>query len=90
MPTRQRTVPCLIGKYNPLRYRGYVYDEETGLYYLQSRYYNPETGRFINADNPSYLGSDGITSYNLFSYCGNNPVTGYDPTGCWNWGIFGL
>ena len=40
-----------LGKLNPFRYRGYVYDTETGLYYLQSRYYNPETGRFINADN---------------------------------------
>ena len=39
-----------IGTLNPLRYRGYVYDTETGLYYLQSRYYNPEMGRFINAD----------------------------------------
>ena len=39
-----------LGKLNPLRYRGYVYDHETGLYYLQSRYYDPEIGRFINAD----------------------------------------
>ena len=71
-----------IGLYNPLRYRGYVYDRETGLYYLQSRYYNPEWGRFINADDPGYMGVDGtLPSYNLFVYCGNNPVMGYDPTG---------
>ena len=75
-------------EWKPLRYRGYVYDHETALYYLQTRYYDPEVGRFINADNPSYLGTDGITSYNLFSYCGNNPVMGYDPTGCWDWGFF--
>ena len=71
-----------LGIHNPLRYRGYVYDEETQLYYLQSRYYNPELGRFINADGISYLGADGsVVSYNLFAYCGNNPVTTYDPSG---------
>ena len=71
-----------LGLHNPLRYRGYVYDQETGLYYLQSRYYNPAICRFISADSISYLGADGtITSYNLFVYCGNNPVMGYDPTG---------
>ena len=67
---------------NPLRYRGYVYDRETGLYYLQSRYYNPTWGRFINADDTAYLGADGtLLSYNLFAYCGNNPVMYADPTG---------
>lgn len=72
---------------NPLRYRGYVYDTETGLYYLQSRYYNPQTGRFINADDIAYLGADGaLTGYNLFVYCNNNPIMGYDPAGYWNWG----
>jgi RHS repeat-associated protein len=71
-----------IGTNNPLRYRGYVYDTETGLYYLQSRYYNPTWGRFINADDPGYMGVDGTpSSYNLFAYCGNNPVMGCDPTG---------
>ena len=76
-----------IGRLNPLRYRGYVYDTETKLYYLQSRYYNPEWGRFLTADNPNYLGADGTpTSYNLFAYCSNNPVMGYDPTGFVNWG----
>lgn len=71
-----------IGERNPLRYRGYVYDTETELYYLQSRYYNPEMGRFINADDPGYMGVDGTpSSYNLFSYCGNNPVTRADDEG---------
>jgi RHS repeat-associated protein len=71
-----------LGLHNPLRYRGYVYDEETGLYYLQSRYYNPTICRFISADSISYLGADGtLTSYNLFVYCGNNPVNKIDPNG---------
>ena len=75
-----------LARYNPLRYRGYVYDHETGLYYLQSRYYNPEMGRFINADSIAYLGADGSPlSYNLFAYCSNNPVMGYDPSGQWGW-----
>ena len=77
-----------LGQYNPFRYRGYVYDSETGLYYLQSRYYNPTIGRFINADDPGYLGADGtVISYNLFAYCGNNPVMGYDPGGMLDWGV---
>ena len=71
-----------IGRLNPLRYRGYVYDTETGWYYLQSRFYNPEWGRFITADSVDYLGADGtVASYNLFSYCSNNPVMYQDPTG---------
>ena len=64
-----------LGEFNPLRYRGYVYDEETGLYYLQSRYYNPKWGRFITADSIEYLGADGtVASHNLFAYCSNNSV----------------
>ena len=62
-------------------------DLELGLYYLQSRYYDPEIGRFINADDVDYLGAgSNLTRYNLFAYCGNNPVMGYDPTGHWDWG----
>ena len=65
---------------NPFRYRGYYYDSETGYYYLQTRYYNPEWGRFINAD--GYINANGdILGYNMFAYCSNNPVMGYDPTG---------
>jgi len=69
-----------IGTLNPLRYRGYVYDVETHLYYLQSRYYNSELGRFLNAD--AYVSTEqGFEGYNTFAYCGNNPVNRIDPTG---------
>ena len=68
------TMKDTLGFYNPLRYRGYVYDEETELYYLQSRYYNPAWGRFISADN-------NFSNYNLFMYCCNNPTNGIDPNG---------
>ena len=70
----------VVGNANPLRYRGYYYDAESGFYYLQSRYYDPEIGRFINADSFASTGQ-GFLGYNMFAYCGNNPVTGYDPTG---------
>jgi len=65
---------------NPLLYRGYVYDRETGLYYLQSRYYNPEIGRFISADVYASTGQ-GILGNNMFAYCNNNPVNYSDPSG---------
>ena len=69
-----------VGKKNPYRYRGYRYDEETGLYYLQSRYYNAEWGRFINAD--CYIGEmNEILSCNMFVYCSNNPVNAEDTDG---------
>ena len=69
-----------VGVKNPYRYRGYRYDTETGLYYLNSRYYNPEWGRFINAD--SVLGAKGeLLSHNLFAYCMNDPVNLQDPSG---------
>ena len=71
-----------LGTLNPLRYRGYVYDNETGLYYLQSRYYNPAWGRFLTADSLAFLGADGTPlSYNLFAYCLNNPVCYKDVAG---------
>ena len=69
----------IIGTQNPFRYRGYYYDTETGLYYLNSRYYDPEVGRFINAD--VMLDTEDILGFNLFSYCGNNPIMYADPTG---------
>ena len=79
------TMAATLGAANPLRYRGYVYDTETGLYYLSSRYYNPVWGRFINADSYASTGQ-GFDGNNMFAYCGNNPVTGYDPAGTLDWG----
>jgi len=72
-----------MGQHNQLRYRGYVYDPETELYYLNSRYYNPEVGRFINADGMVSGIGGSILGYNLFSYCFNNPVNKGDPSGNW-------
>lgn len=70
---------------NPLRYRGYYYDSETGFYYLQSRYYDPATRRFINADVYSSTDSSDAVSCNMFAYCGNNPTSRSDETGdFWN------
>ncbi|WP_160680471.1 DNRLRE domain-containing protein [Clostridium sp. C8-1-8] len=71
-----------VGVKNPYRYRGYRYDSETGLYYLQSRYYNPEWGRFVNAD--TITGSTGeLLTSNMFAYCRNNPVNMVDDDGYW-------
>ena len=75
--TTTGTQASTLGQLNPLRYRGYVYDQETGLYYLQSRYYNPELGRFICADSFVSTGQ-GILGNNMFAYCLNNPVNGCD------------
>ena len=85
-----------LGADNPFRYRGYYYDNESGFYYLQSRYYDPVTGRFLNADDTAYLGVTETTSgYNLFSYCNSNPVYykdsfGFGPVGAIIGGILGF
>ena len=76
-----------LGKNNPFRYRGYIYDEETGFYYLQSRYYNPEVGRFISSDVLLSTGQ-GVLGHNAYAYCLNNPVNREDSNGNWsmpNW-----
>ena len=65
---------------NPLRYRGYYFDSESGFYYLQSRYYDPKICRFINADDFASTGQ-GILGNNMFAYCLNNPVNRIDPVG---------
>ena len=65
---------------NPFRYRGYIYDSETGLYYLQSRYYDPIVRRFINADEQINQ-SGNISGFNLFAYADNSPTTAIDPSG---------
>ena len=75
-----------VKEFNPFRYRGYVYDTDTGLYYLQSRYYDPKTGRFINADDTAYVDTNSGTplSTNMFAYCENNHINDTDP-----WGYLG-
>ncbi len=72
-----------LGTLNPFRYRGYIYDEETGLYYVSSRYYDPAIGRWLNADNvvPNVAGD--IRGYNQFAYCFNNPINMVDTSGNW-------
>ena len=67
-------------RYNPFRYRGYYYDNETSLYYLNSRYYDPNVGRFLNADGSVNANGD-LIGFNMFAYCGNNPVMWRDPSG---------
>ena len=69
-----------VGTLNPFRYRGYCYDTETGLYYLNSRYYDPVTQRFVNGDGLLVTGND-LIGLNLFAYCGNNPIIYSDSTG---------
>ena len=70
-----------IGNINSIRYKGYYYDKETGLYYCINRYYNPYLGRWLTIDNPKYIDRYNINSLNLFAYCENNPIMGYDPDG---------
>ena len=77
-----------LANLNPYRYRGYYYDSETDLYFLQTRYYDPETGRFISRDSIEYADPETICGLNLYAYCGNNPVMATDPTGraeWWEW-----
>ena len=81
--TTTGSMAATLGEQNPLRYRGYVYDTETGLYYLQSRYYNPGWGRFINADSSiSNVGGE-VLGNNIYSYCFNNPIKLSDGSGNW-------
>ena len=92
--TTTGSMATTLGEQNPLRYRGYVYDTETGLYYLQSRYYNPTWGRFINADDTALLlSSPGKAHWdkNVFAYCDNNPLNRVDEDGeCWDIIIGGI
>ena len=73
-----------LANVNPLRYRGYYYDTETGFYYLQSRYYDPAVRRFINADSYASTGQ-GFVGVNMFAYCNNNPVMYADDGGDAPW-----
>lgn len=81
------TYATTLGKLNPFRYRGYVYDEESGLYYLRNRYYNPELQRFINTDF-DISGQLDPLSHNIYTYCLNDPINRVDEDGTWslpNW-----
>ena len=76
------------GTRNPIRYRGYYFDNDLNMYYLTTRYYDPKIGRFINADTPKYLEPKTINGLNLYAYCCNNPIMHIDPMGtflytCW-------
>ncbi len=77
-----------LSQLNPYRYRGYYYDTETGLYFLKTRYYDPEVGRFITIDDLSYIDPETINGLNLYAYCTNNPVMNIDPNGTWSWKKF--
>lgn len=82
-----------IGILNPFRYRSYYFDTETNLYFLKTRYYDPEIGRFMTIDDISYLDPESINGLNLYAYCLNNPVNCIDPTGnapWWSWLISGV
>ena len=74
------TATGALAEKNPLRYRGYYYDSESGLYYLQSRYYDPATRQFVNADSYSSTGQ-GLIGHNMFAYCNGNPIQNSDPNG---------
>ena len=77
-----------VGTYNSFRYRGYYYDTAIMLYYLKTRWYDPETGRFISPDSINYLDPQSINGLNLYAYCLNNPVMYTDPDGTtawWEW-----
>ena len=79
-----------IASLNPFRYRGYYFDGETGFYYLNARYYDPETGRFISPDTLSILDETKgqINGLNLYMYCADNPIMNVDPSGHDFWDIF--
>ena len=78
--TTTGTMASTLGALNPLRYRGYVFDSDSNLYYLQSRYYSPSWGRFICSDQHPSTGQ-GLSASNMFAYCGNNPVCRKDEDG---------
>ena len=82
------TLATTLGALNPFRYRGYVYDEETQWYYLKSRYYDPETCRFISADVLLSTGQ-GVLGHNCYAYCGNNPIHRLDSEGRFFFTIIG-
>ena len=83
----KQTTSTSLANLNPLRYRGYYYDNETGFYYLQSRYYDPAVRRFINADVYASTDAADAVSCNMFAYCRNNPIISTDPFGTTSFGV---
>ncbi len=77
----KNTSTGFIGNINPIRYRGYYYDKDLGLYWLKTRFYDPQTGRFISPDSVEYLDPETLGGINLYAYCNNNPVMNVDPNG---------
>ena len=90
-----QTTDIALAKANPIRYRGYYYDQDTGLYYLNARYYSPELRRFISPDDTAYLDPENVDGLNLYAYCYNDPVNYADPSGnsptkWWEWALAGV
>ena len=75
------TTNYAVAHANPIRYRGYYYDEDTGLYYCNARYYSPKWRRFISPDDTAYLDPESVNGLNLYCYCNNDPVNYADPSG---------
>ncbi len=81
--------PTTVARFNPLLYRGYYYDSDLDMYWLTTRAYNPELRRFVSPDDISYLGANGdLLGYNMYAYCSNDPVQGYDPFGTFDFWTF--
>ncbi|MBO5845283.1 MAG: RHS repeat-associated core domain-containing protein, partial [Clostridia bacterium] len=79
-----------VANINPFRYRSYYYDAESRLYYLQSRYYDPEVGRFLNADNPIMILFTTINGHNAMCYCSNTPIIKTDSYGAFDESLYGF
>ena len=80
----------VLCSYKAIRYRGYYYDTDTGLYYCNARYYSPKWRRFISPDSTSYLDPESVNGLNLYCYCNNDPVNCCDPSGHWIETVFDL